>query len=360
MTHPWRFVLLVSIIQISLASPLESDYALLGPRAAPFDCDIFAGDDPKYSISCTQYEQNGYPKTIAGSDVHIYRYTVGWKAADLSKISAIRAAIGKTLPVYENFGTKYDLNVILDNKLSDQGDTLLPTGKPCSMFISTTTNIKATMAHEGYHCVQIANRGAGGGWDNDFNGWWAEGTAEFYGDLFYPDHSDSSWARNYEYDRPIWDEDKDTKGTENALFWIFLNGYGWTYSKINNLVFNQPSASSIAEARSGLSSHPSLAKAFPAFAKALLDNTITFPDGSLVDVLKKILPLKLEDFPLPDCGSMTKDVSAKTWTVDAFALTLESGQSFTMTWKSSQKLASFWYRKSGRKSTPDRCPKDIY
>jgi hypothetical protein len=353
MAHPWCFVLLTSIIRITLAFPLESGLALLDPRAAPINCIIFSEEkEPQFNFQCTQYKQSGYPKTIAGSTVHIYHYTDKWEATDLDKISDISAAVEKTLPLYEKFGNKYDLTVMLDDKLKDQGDTVLNTNKPCYMWISTHTSTKATVAHEGYHCVQFANRGD---WDDDYNGWWAEGTAEFYGDLFYPDHSDSSFARLYEYDRPIWDENPDTEGSEIALFWIFLNGYGWTYSMINHFVFNQPNAASIAEARSRLSSNPSLAKAFPAFAKAFFDNTITFPDGSPVDPVKTITPLELEHFPLPDCGSKTRPVSAKTWTIEPFALTLEAGQSFTMTWKSSQPRASLSYRTAPSKSIPHIC-----
>lgn len=324
--------------------PFESEHALLTSRAATIDCDKFTyGGNPDYSLQCTEYQQKGFPKTVAGNEVHVYHYTDGWKASSLSTISAISAAVSKMLPVYEKFGNHFDLTVILDNKLKDDGDSFLPSGKPCYIWIRSDSSIKSTVAHEGYHCVQLANRDR---WTNEYNGWWAEGTAEFYSDVFYPRHPDESWARSYEYDRPIWDENPDTEGTENALFWIFLNGYGWTYSMINTFVFHQPNAASIEEARSGLSSHASLAKAFPAFAQALLDDTIKFPDGSLVDPLKKITPLKLEHFSLPDCGSKKRPINAKSWTVDAFALTLDSGRSFTVKFTSTQKLATLYYRQA--------------
>jgi hypothetical protein len=345
--------------------PVEPNHGSLVKRSAcgprPIvDCEQFSptGDNPTQHLCCREYIRGSYPRTIGGSRVDLYRYTNGWDPNDettISNLASISDALEDVMPVYEEFGVSFDLIVIFSKTLPDidgkgvygYEQEKVGTTTPCFVRVQDDVpgqpvdpglSLEQTIAHETYHCVEDANR-AGQLPTDAFNGWWLEGAAEFYANDFYPDHTQGAWPRLYDGSKPLYKQSYAV-----SLFFVFVHGFGWSYEDINNLVFNEPQAKSFSDCLRSLSGNSDFGKAFPYFAQAFSNNLITYSDGSLVDPVTSPGPLKTEPLGLSDGGSDQWGIKAPTFTVAEFSRSLESGQSFTITWKPTSKQTSLFYR----------------
>ena len=324
-----------------------------GPRPI-IDCEQFSayGNSPAEHLCCREYVRGSYPRTIGGSRVDLYRYTQGWNPNDQTTIGHLESlsdALEKVLPLYEGFGNPFNLIVIFSQPpLMVEGTSVdgyeqeTPgTTSRCYVRIEDADDltIEQTIVHEVYHCVEDSNRNGNAPPPDVFNSWYIEGVAEFYAADYYPFHQDNAWIRNYDPTIPLYKQ-----SYEVSLFFVFAHGYGWSYDDINDLVFNEPQAKSFADCLNSLSSNTDIEKTFPAFAQAFSNNLITYSDGSSVDPETSPGPLKFQPLPITDGGSTPWPVQAPTFTIDEFSLSLDPGQSFTVTWKPTSKQTSMFYR----------------
>ena len=325
-----------------------------GPRPI-IDCEQFSayGNSPAEHLCCREYVRGSYPRTIGGSRVDLYRYTQGgWDPNNQTTIGHLESlgdALEKVLPLYESFGDTFNLIVVFSKPpLEDEGTAVdgyeqeTPgTTSRCYVRIEDADDltIEQTIVHEVYHCVEDSNRNGNAPPADDFNSWYIEGVAEFYAADYYPFHQDNTWIRKYNPSIPLYKQ-----SYEVSLFFVFAHGYGWSYDDINDLVFNEPQAKSFADCLSSLSGNADIGKTFPAFAQAFSNNLITYSDGSLVDPETSPGPLKFQSLPIPDGGSTPWPVKAPTFTVDEFSLSLDPGQSFSITWNPTSKQTSMFYR----------------
>ncbi len=331
-----------SVLIIGLVS---NALALLAPRAV-VECPENRLPDG-INRKCIPYLVG---KSIAGIKFSLYTWTESETstnpAADPKYLQPLAEAAATALPVYVSYmKTKVPkVNVYLTGKSDNRGITDFNDMDPtvCSIEIlgagsgpsSDKESVQQAFAHELYHCVQRTFQLAQPAPSND---WWFEGSADYFGNVFYPatkpDHMQTYCGRS-----PLFVQ-APSQGYAGSLYFQYLSDTltsddainAWVVSRITDL----PS-DSLAGEQSFISSEPLITKMFPSFATHFLDGTIIYNnDEEVANFLPKgCEPLVTTVYEVPKKSGTYKHAT--------YALPWEINQKLEVTFQANR-LNSFTY-----------------
>ena len=281
-------ILRFSILIIGLVS---SALALVAPRAVE-ECPENRLPDGA-NRKCIPYVVG---KSIAGIKFSLYTWTESETstnpAADPKYLQPLAEAAATALPVYVGYmKTKVPkVNVYLIGESKDRGYTDWRNMDPtvCGIEIlgagsgrsSDIESVQQVFAHELYHCVQRTFQ-----LTEPFpsNNWWFEGSADYFGNVFYPatkpDHMQTYCGRS-----PLFVQ-APSQGYAGSLYFQYLSDTLTSDDAINDWVISRIttfSSSNLAREQLFISSEPLVTKAFPSFATHFLSGTIIYNNGEEV------------------------------------------------------------------------------
>lgn len=253
--------------------------------------------------SCENLQQSGFDMVYFSGEPcyfyqeamvngHTYRiyYPSYWHGDDRAKPTIDHGLFGLTdsVSTYATFGDVYDINLIISLSVYPEGNEVLgvqhgTTGKEtCPITLFRTINemsyddYKQSIAHEVFHCFQDWNTPTS---EYETNGWWLEGSAEFFSNLVYP-------MVNYEH-RFLSSFDADSVRTpidkmsyENFIFFQHLGNEHGAEEVINLLKLLATSNGS----NSTLASFGNMAGTFQDFVVAYMSTGILDTGGGMISV----------------------------------------------------------------------------
>jgi hypothetical protein len=284
-------ILCFSILIIGLVS---SALALVAPRAVE-ECPENRFVDGA-NRKCIPYVVG---KSIAGVKFSLYTWTESetstTPAADPQYLQPLAEAAATVLPVYVGYmKTKVPkVKVYLTGKskslpnLAGQTDFRNADPTVCGIEIvgdgsGSSNDIKSvqqTFAHELYHCVQRTFELTQPQPSND---WWLEGSAAYFGNVFYP--ATPNHLQTYCGSSPLFVQ-APSEGYAGSLYFQYLSDTLTSDVAINDWVSSRLK-DSISTTLPGeqltISSEPLITKAFPSFASHFLDGTIIYNNGEKI------------------------------------------------------------------------------
>ncbi|OAL36407.1 hypothetical protein AYO20_04303 [Fonsecaea nubica] len=272
---------------------VSNTLALVAPRAVA-DCPTNGFQSGR---KCIPYVEN---KDIAGIKFSLYTWTdrkaPASPVADPKYLKPLQSAAAKALPVYADLmQTKVKtVRVYLteeDGTIRGATDyhELDPT--ICNVRVigsgdgpsSDIESVQQTLAHELYHCVQRTF-----GMEQPFqddslpNNWWFEGSAEYFGNFFFPD-TKPDHMQKYDPASPLYNQKHDFS-YPGSLFFQHLSNVFTSNKEIHDWVVSRKSttSSTLQDERRWLSSDSFITKPFPSFATAFKDDLILYSNGEPV------------------------------------------------------------------------------
>ncbi|KIX94545.1 uncharacterized protein Z520_09591 [Fonsecaea multimorphosa CBS 102226] len=236
-------------------------------------------------------------KSLAGIKFSLYTWTESetstTPAADPKYLQPLAETAATALPVYVGYmKTKVsEVRVYLSGESGIlRGETDFRERDPtvCGVQIvgagsgpsSDIESVQQAFAHELYHCVQRTFELT---WPQDSNAWWFEGSADYFGNVFYPatkpDHMETYCGRS-----PLFVQ-APSNGYAGSLYFQYLSDTLTSDGAINDWVSSRLKGSSSYTLRgeqSIISSEPLITKAFPSFATHFLGGAILYNNGEEV------------------------------------------------------------------------------
>ncbi|KAH7389901.1 hypothetical protein BKA66DRAFT_548266 [Pyrenochaeta sp. MPI-SDFR-AT-0127] len=258
----------LSILVVCVSNAL----ALVAPRAAAVDCPPNKLDFRK----CIPYVEN---KDIDDISFSLYTWTKteapDSPSADSEYLKPLQLAAATALPVYAKLmKTKTDFNE--------------PDQSVCSIRVAgygldkeqgDVKSVQQSLAHELYHCVQ-RTFGIGQPIPTSRlpNNWWFEGSAEYFGNIFFP-NTNPAHMQHYHPRFPLYAQDPSI-GYAGALFFQHLSNALNSDEVIHKwVVGRKDTESSTPESeQQKLSFDNFITKAFPSFATQFTDGLIRYQD----------------------------------------------------------------------------------
>jgi hypothetical protein len=212
--------------------------------------------------SYTKYAELGYELRPAQVSIYLDEYRLSRGTAEAS------ASIGSDTCVIKTWGSLYNT------------------------FRAATTDsqkndIKQTIAHEVYHCVQKIAFPESFAAYSPFNYWYIEGSAEYFSNVVYPTF-DQENELNSDFDRLSIIDEIFKIADPNYIFHQFLaNNIG--NDGLKEFYRTMPSVKTWAAQRESLANLPNIDTLFHNFAQSYFDGTIADTSGSL-KVFNPIFP----------------------------------------------------------------------
>ena len=136
-------------------------------------------------------------------------------------------------------------------------------------------DVKATLAHEIFHCYQAKyfNAQLNGAEGQDEDGWWVEGTAEFFADMVYPCASSiASSASGYVAEDRL--NLRDDPYSTVTFYMHLANKHGFGLSALADFMGSMATSAGFQAQHDALAALPDIAAKFHDFGKAFTDADI--------------------------------------------------------------------------------------
>lgn len=260
---------------IAVMAQDEDDFDVVNFDAAGFDNYIYALRELRINPefidlvktatidSYIKYNELGYSLKPVQVTIHLDTYTVRRGIED----SGVEASTRLIRDIEE--GDFCDLNI--------WGD--LYNAFRTATSDSQKNEIKQTIAHEMYHCVQDINFPDSFAAYSPFNYWYMEGSAEYFSNVVYP-FVDQENERNAEFDRLSLNNEIYKISDSAYIFHQYLaNKIG--NDGLKNFYQTMPAAETWTAQRTVLSNLDNIEELFHDFAKSYIDGTIMDTSGSL-------------------------------------------------------------------------------
>lgn len=339
------------------------------PRANAVDCPP-NGFLLTLSRKCIPYVQG---KTIAGISFSLYTFTADnaptAPVADAKYLEPLQNATERILPVYADLmQTKLKtIRIYLSDEQGDRGKTDFREADQsvCSVQVSgfgldqkngDILSVQQALAHELYHCVQRTY-----GMDQPVqdattlpNNWWFEGSAEYFGNVFYPG-SKPDHMQSYNPHRQLFFQKEPSLGYGASLFWQHLSNTGVADKDIHNWVVGRKLSVSFGlnEEQTRVSTDDFIAKAFPSFATRFLDGAVHYSNKvPVVNFFRNTVTnreFKAEEFKQP--GTHELDMTVLSWGIwETAVVSFPPKREVTFTWQpvvdKQDSVTVLMYRKS--------------
>ncbi len=141
-------------------------------------------------------------------------------------------------------------------------------------------HFQQTMAHELFHCFQTWNISAGTGEITMGNGWWKEGTAEYFSNVVYPT-TNTEWRWVTDFDKKSATKPLYRLSYENTVFFQYLGnvmGNGGLIELLKNL----PKSDDPMVTADALAAAPGMQETFHQFAQTWADHRIADTGGGFL------------------------------------------------------------------------------
>lgn len=266
-------------------------------HADPILCNQFwakAATEPPFQ--CELYTKSGFPKTVSGSEMRIYRYSDGWAddVKQMELLGAVSDAIDNAVPYYAGSAAIPRMYFVFYNEFNDElyaeADWQHSTStEPCRVRLYFNIPDDRELAHqiaahEIFHCVQL--HGIVPIQSEEKDGkllsarWWVEGSAEYMSSLVYPSGNGELEAiSTYRPSLPLYHQPNPYS---TALFFHGIQSAGFELQNIIGLLKGQPQFSTFAAERAALAKVSGLDEAFHRFAANLVDKKVTGAYGKKI------------------------------------------------------------------------------
>lgn len=269
-------------------------------HAQPGDCgSVTDSDNPAFGSAC--YRQRRV--AIIGSHIHSVFYPASWDGSGdpgLAYVGYASQAIRDSLNVYNWLpGEPYSVRVVFStaerasDDRRDQPTQGLATGVSgyCDIVLMGNSygmrpaHFKQMIAHEIFHCYQYQNLSA----QMDLGGstraardtsWWAEGSAEYFSNVVYPD-TNLEWEYAPIFSQLIYRRPIHHLNYENSVFFQYL-GHVIGNPGIINLLQSMPRSGGREAQASALSGFAGMQDTFHEFGRKYLDDDIQDTGGGTV------------------------------------------------------------------------------
>lgn len=270
------------------------------------------GRSPGHStqVDCATFQREGFPADHAtecflryeaaiagGGQVNIY-FPEGWGDDERQRryIEATQQAVTDSVAAYDGLGLSHHTLYIFFTLLDYH-----PSGRPAELYYASadlarsadadanclvavyphgasadgeggSDAFRQTVAHEIFHCYQFWNyHAAMQSVPYSQNKWWAEGTAEYFGNYVYPTvNAEYEYIRSFRNRSPF--ESIISMDYENFIFFQYLaNEIG--NAGVLRLIESMPAAAGASQA-DALSAFPDIEELFHNFGRAYLDEQI--------------------------------------------------------------------------------------
>jgi hypothetical protein len=293
-------------------------------------------------IICFRYHE----RVIDGRTHRVYAPR-DWPAGDPRRalIDEALAALEDSLSLYNRYGPAPVLSTdivftdlpFLDRTVrrpsvmavaaDDVSDGRCHVGVFPSAGTSGLSALKQTIAHELFHCYQYTNFLAKTvSLPEEVNGWWVEGTAEFFGSVVYPAGNDE-WRYAPAFDESSTYTPMHQMSYEAYLLFQYLAvQQGQGTEGVLEIIRDMPSAGGGAEQRDALAAVAGIDNAFHEFGRAYLDRKLIDPGGGFTPVN----PQPGEGYSFA-AGSNREELASEGFWLDRYRLTFADRVRFETT-----------------------------
>jgi hypothetical protein len=242
--------------------------------------------------------------TAEGSRLRVY-YPKWWQddPARMSWANAALQSLSKSASSYSQFGTYGDVNLVfsLTQLLGGQNtlafETAFPANSPCPIVVlplvyeHASDSFLQTVAHEAFHCYQDWNLTMS---PYEYHRWWAEGSAEYFSNVVYPNvNYELRWMDAY-YDRSILEPWFDLDYCNFMLFQFLANRLGNEGLLI--MLKSVSSAGNVQAQAQVLANYGDLDDLFEEFVVATMSTGVRDTGGTNIrDHSYLLLPMSIQD-----------------------------------------------------------------
>lgn len=271
--------------------------------APPPECADLASLGFKAGVNPGDYCYLFLEATVEGNRLRVY-YPKWWQddPTRMSWANAALRSLSKSASTYSQFGTYGDVNAVFSlTQLLSSFNTLafesaFPANSPCPIVVlplvyeDSTDEFLQTVAHEAFHCYQDWNFMMA---PYDYHRWWAEGSAEYFSNVVYPNiNAELGWMDSY-YDRSITDPWFDLDYLNFLLFQFLANKLGNEGLLI--LLDNVSSAGNIQAQAQALANYGDMDALFEEFVVATMSTGVQDTGGTIIlDHSYQVLPKTVE------------------------------------------------------------------
>jgi hypothetical protein len=242
--------------------------------------------------------------TVEGSRLRVY-YPKWWQddPTRMSWANAALQSLSKSAATYSQFGTYGDVNAVFSLTQLLSGlhtlafETAFPANSPCPVVILplvyTDTNdaFLQTVAHEAFHCYQDWNFNMS---PYQYHRWWAEGSAEYFSNVVYPNVNYEIRRTGAYYDRSITDPWFDLDYLNFLLFQFLANKLGNEGLLI--MLNTVSSAGNVQAQAQALANYGDLDDLFEEFVVATMSTGVRDTGGTMIiSHSYSVLPKTFED-----------------------------------------------------------------
>lgn len=267
-----------------------------GPPVDAFDCgSLWSTGFPRTGTGlsyCLDYADEG----ISGNNYRVvypaeWSATAGWGTPYLeSAVQAIRDSIA----VYSGLGTVGSVTVVFaleqaDGAATSGADEALVepySDEPCAVVLyplgglSGPDDFKQIVAHELFHCFQDWNFVEGAGFEYATDGWWLDGSADYFSNVVYPT-TNAEWQWIADFDAQS-ETSPITQFSYAASFFFQYLGNTIGDAQIIDLLATLPVKGSEADHQAALRAWSGMDDLFQGFAESYLDGTLMDTSGAAI------------------------------------------------------------------------------
>jgi hypothetical protein len=342
------FLALPISLSLFLISQICHAVPLITPRGPVTACPphrLYLGPER----TCIPYVEK---KDIAGISFNLYTWTVldspNTPAGDSSYLAPLVKAAEDSLPFYATLmkSKVKTINVFLTEEFNARGVTDITSMDPniCSVRVGSMKpldngSVQKSLAHELYHCVQRTFQPIK---PYDESAWWSEGSAEYFGNVFFPG-TNGGHMPSYNPRAQLW-----RNGYGASVFFQHLSG---TVSDvdIHNWAIGQPDFNSLQAVEASVSQDKFITDAFPNFASQFADGIITYKN-KLPVVANVPTSRYLDDIP-PKPGVYTRNTKMGSLAVmEKLELTLPKNRKISFTFDTQDSQTVLQYRKASEQN----------
>lgn len=316
----------------------ESRHVLAAAAQSPVPCASLSPKRDRFKdtglVDCLRYSS----QHINGADFRVY-YPVewdpngGWGSGYLEPAAE---ALERSAKVYGKLGLMANVNVVFSLLNQDNGTAyanagldLLTSEQPCVVAIFTPSAqlsvevFQQIVAHELFHCFQYWNLDPQMHAGSSARKWWVEGSAEYFGNVVYPNVNEE-WDRIAEFD----DRSPTTPLTKltypNTVFFQYLANKVGNEGVIGFLASLATSGGTEAQERA-LRAYPGFADLFQDFAQSYLDKQIADTGGGMLPLNPVIEPANPTI-----AGSTRLELQADPFVVYRLAPVFDAGDAYAI------------------------------
>lgn len=246
---------------------------------------IYVPKNPEGTYIAHPYDEPDYIGHPAGTP-GIAELVIEAMYDSMSVMEPVHPGVDITVVVLETISVSLNSAGAVDWDVSAMADARSMNPCPVSIYMSTVMNIpadgsaptpktpaqvKATVAHEVYHCYQFKYFEEQIAVSRDDSGWWVEGTAKHFENLVYG-CPNPGWARSYNRLSPT---TRQGKGYPNLAFFGYLGkAHGLDVAEQSNFISRLPRVDGEVLQRGLLSVYDNIGEKFHGFGRQFVERSV--------------------------------------------------------------------------------------